>query len=468
MYAKNKIKTGLALIGTVIAIFGCVSEEDFETPELVIQEPEVNGTMIMIDAALGILGQEIEKDGEKAKVVFDDTGNFITGYVISSDKASNFFKELILQDKDKHPQAGIRVLIDNSPLFTKYEFGRKVYVKLDGLSLGMQNGVATLGISEGNAIGAIPSFSLDEVVIRSTEISEILPRLVTVEDFTDKLLNLFIKVDNIQFNKNMVQDNNVFTFAAEANDQFDGERLVESCNTGRSVVLSTSTFSDFRGLKLPAQQGSFEGILTKNFEGDTYNLVLNDPTGLIFDNETRCDPIILDCPPANQGSSLMFEENFTDLKIKDLEDKGWINTNTTGGKLNYKIGDFAGNQYVQITGFRSKESVYEVWLITPELDIGISTNAVLNFDLQAGYDNGNILEVFITNSFTGDPKDTNWIKLGATIPRAPLNAFGDFISSGPIGLSCLEGGVRIGFRYIGGDPRATTRYHIDNIKVTCN
>ncbi|WP_158237162.1 hypothetical protein [Aquimarina sp. MAR_2010_214] len=51
------------------------------------------------------------------------------------------------------------------------------------------------------------------------------------------------------------------------------------------------------------------------------------------------------------------------------------------------------------------------------------------------------------------------------IPRGPLNAFGNATPSGPINLSCLEGTIRIGFRYVGGDPRATTRYHIDNIKI---
>ncbi|MEW7289591.1 DUF5689 domain-containing protein [Aquimarina sp. 2304DJ70-9] len=466
MKTKNKIKKGLFLLTIVSVIFSCAPEEDFETPEVIVQEQEVEGTVISIDALLGILGQELEKEGENAKVVFENTDNFILGYVISSDKAGNFFKELILQDKSENPQSGIRVLIDNSPLFTKYEFGRKVYIKLDGLSLGMQNGVATLGVSEGNDVGAVPSFSIDEVVIRSTEIATITPLVLSFEDFTDTLLNLYIRVNNIQFNKNIVQESNTFTFAAESNDEFDGERILESCETGRSILLSTSTFSDFRGLKLPVQQGSFEGILTKNFEGDTYNLVLNDPTGLVFDTETRCDPIVLECPSTENGSTVLFEESFTDLKTKDLEEKGWVNTNTTSGKLIYKIGDFAGNQYAQITGFRSKESLYEVWLITPEIDLSMTTGETLNFDLQAGYDNGNILEVFITNNFTGDVGSTSWEKLDAIIPRAPLNAFGDFISSGPMGISCIEGNARIGFRYVGGDPRATTRYHIDNVKIT--
>ena len=464
----NKINKIFNVFALAIITSMCSPKEDFKTPELVIEEPEIKGTIITIDAVLGILNRAIENEGENAKVVFENTDSFIEGYVVSSDKASNFFKELVIQDKEANPTSGIRVLIDDNPLFTTYGFGRKVYIKLNGLSIGTENGVPTLGILEGNSIAAIPSFSLNQTVIRSAKLANIIPLKITLEDITDNLLNLYVKVNNLQFTKNLVLPDNAFTFAAEANDKYDGERILESCTTGRTIVLSTSTFSDFKGLKLSAKQGSFEGIVTKNFLGDKYNLMLNDPTKLLFDNETRCDPIVLECPVAVGGSTWLFKENFTDLKIRDLEDAEWINSNITGGKLVYKIGDFANNQYAQVTGFNSKESLYEIWLITPEIDLNSVSGAVLNFDVQAGYDNGNILEVFITKNYIENPKDTSWIKLDATIPRGPLNSFGDFAPAGPISLSCIESTVRIGFRYIGGDPRATTRYHIDNITVQGN
>lgn len=464
----KKINKIFNVFAVAIITSMCSPEEDFKTPELVIEEPEIKGTIITIDAVLGILNKALENEGENAKVVFENTDSFIEGYVVSSDKASNFFKELVIQDKETNPSSGIRVLIDDNPLFTTYEFGRKVYIKLNSLSIGIENGVSTLGILEGNSISAIPSFSLNETVIRSTKLADIIPLEITLEDITDKLLNLYVKVNNLQFSKNLVLPENSFTFAAEANDKYDGERILESCTTGRTIVLSTSTFSDFKGLKLSAKQGSFEGIVTKNFLGDTYNLVLNDPAKLLFDNDTRCDPIVLECPLAVEGSISLFNENFTDLKIRDLENAGWINSNVTGGKLGYKIGEFADNSYVQITGYRSKESLYEVWLITPDINLSSGSSAVLNFDLQAGYDNGNILEVFITKNYIENPKDTSWIKLDVTIPRGPLNSFGDFVPAGPISLSCIDDTIRIGFRYIGGDPRATTRYHIDNITIKGN
>ncbi|KZS39563.1 hypothetical protein AWE51_07870 [Aquimarina aggregata] len=452
---------------TLIAI-RCTPEEDFKTPPLLIEEPIINGTVMDLEALLGILAQEIEKEGENAKASFTDTNNYSIGYVVSSDKGGNFFKELILQNAAVNPTAGIRVLIDNAPLFTSYEFGRKVFIKLDGLSIGIENGVPTLGVLDGNTIAAIPSFSVNEVINRSSEVFAITPLETTIDNFTDRLLNLYVKVNNIQFNKNIVQENNAFTFAAEPNDKFDGERIIESCETGRTTILSTSTFSDFRGLTLPNQQGSFTGILTKNFLGNAYNLALNDPDGLVFDIENRCDPEVVTCTSATEGKNVLFEEEFTGLKIKDLEEKGWININLTKGDLDYDIATFSENEYVQITGFRSKEPLYEIWLLSPEIDMSTTTDEVLNFDLQAGFDNGNILQVFVSNDFTDDINTATWTLLDAQIPRGPINAFGDFSPAGPINLSCIEGSMRIGFKYVGGDPRATTRYHIDNIKIKSN
>ncbi|GAA4273270.1 DUF5689 domain-containing protein [Aquimarina gracilis] len=464
MDIKKLIISACGLI-TVLLVTKCTPEEDFATPPLLIEEPSINGTVINIEAVLGIMNQQIEKEGENAKAIFNNTNNYLVGYVVSSDKGGNFFKELIIQNKNVNPTAGIRVLIDNAPLYTSFEFGRKVFVKLDGLSVGLENGLPTLGALDGNTVRAIPSFSVGEFIIRSSEVFAITPLEITMEDFADHFLNLYIKMNNLQFNKNIVLDNNAFTLAAEPNDEFDGERILESCETGQKTILSTSTFSDFKGLTLPNNQGSFTGILTKNFLGEAFNLVLNDPQGLVFDIESRCDPEVLQCPSTDQGTNTLFEEGFTGLKTKDLKDLGWINTNIAGGMLDFEIGDFADNQYAQITGFRSKEPIYEVWLITPEIDLDASTSEILNFDVQAGYDNGNILEVFVTNDYTGNIHSTSWIKLDANLPRGPLNGFGDSIPAGPIPLSCLDGRIRIGFRYIGGDPRATTRYHIDNFIV---
>ncbi|WP_378180072.1 DUF5689 domain-containing protein [Aquimarina sp. SS2-1] len=458
------LKKLISVLVLAVTFTACVQDDDFKTPVLAIEEPNINPNLIVeLD---GILGEIAQADGDP--VNFEDSDKFVAGYVVSTDKAGNFFEELVIQDRPENPTAGIRVLIDVNPLFTTYEFGRKVYIKLEGLSAGIENGVATLGVLSGDEVEQIPSFSQEEIILRSAEVATITPLEITFEDFSDELTNLFVKINNVQFNRNDVLGEDTLTFAGEPSDNFDGERNLESCDSGATAILSTSTFADFKSLALPAQQGSFEGVLTKNFFGDTFNLVLNDVTGLVFDNENRCDPNVLECDGPSGGSNIIFEEDFTGLSISDLENSGWLNVNVTGGDLDYVIGSFSGNQYAQISGFNSDENPFEVWLVTPEIDLTASTAEELSFDIQANFDNGNILTAFITNNFTGDITTTEWSQLDATIPNGNPSGFGSFESVGPVNISCIEGNVRIAFRYAGADPGPTTRYHIDNIEISGN
>lgn len=459
---KTKV---LIIVLLIVSTGSCVEDDEFKIPELTIEEPVIDGNVIKPDAVLGMLAQSISREGENSKVTFENTENYVEGYVISDDRAGNYFEELIIQDAAADPKAGLKILIDVNPLFSTYEFGRKIYIKLDGLSVGLVNGVPSLGVLAGNVIDKIPSFLQKEVLLRATEVASIVPKEIMMEDFSDPLLHQYIRINNVQFSKNQVLMDNPFTFAAEPFDQFDGERILESCQTGRRAILSTSTFSDFNGLQLPQQQGSFTGILTKDFFGETFNLVLNDPSGLVFENPDRCDPQVLECEGDSAGTLVVFEEDFTNKTISDLESEGWVNSNVTGGALVYSIGSFGGNQYAEITGFDSGETAYEVWLITPEIDLATTKMEQLSLDIQSGFDNGTILTMYITNNFTGNISQTSWTQLDAIIPIASSNGFGVFEPIGPTNISCLEGKVRIGFKYAGGDPSQTTRYHIDNLKI---
>ena len=471
-YKMNSInlKKLISVLVLAVTVTACVQDDDFRTPALVIEEPDFpeNSTFVQIGGILGDLAQAQNDDGPDAKVTFEVANQYLEGYVVSSDKAGNFFEEFVIQNSPSSPTGGLRVLIDVNPLFTSYEFGRKVFIDLEGLSIGTENGVATLGVLSGDEVDQIPSFSQEERILRSPEVAEITPLEITFEEFSDDLTNLYVQINNVQFNRNDVLGNDPLTFAGEPSDEFDGERNLESCDTGATAVLSTSTFADFKSLTLPTQQGSFAGVLTKNFFGDTFNLVLNDVTGLAFDNENRCDPNVLECDGTSGGANVIFEEDFSGLSISDLVVAGWLNVNTTGGSLDYVVGSFSGNQYAQISGFNSGESPFEVWLVTPQIDLTASSAEELSFDIQANFDNGNILTAFITDNFTGDVTTTEWTQLDASIPTGPSGGFGDFEGVGPINISCIDGNVRIAFRYAGADPGPTTRYHIDNIEISGN
>ena len=460
----------ILILAGIIFLFlnSCVEDDEFRIPELSISEPDVKGTVISPVAINGLLSQAVAGEGENATVTFQDSDNYMTGYVISDDRTGNFFEELIVQDAAQNPQGGIRILIDVNPLFTTYEFGQKIFIKLDGLSAGLENGMPTLGILDGERIAGIPSFSQNKFIIRSSEVAEIVPLKTTIPEISDQLLNVFVELNKMQFEESQVMGDRPFTFAAEPSDQFNGERILQSCKNNSSMLMSTSTFCDFRGLQLPKQKGSIRGILNKNFFGDLFTIRINDPSGLIFEDPNRCKITAVDCDGEITPTVSIFNEDFTNKTISELQDEGWIIKNTSGGSLSYKIGDFNTNQYAEISAFGSGENIFDVWLISPEIDTGSVTEKAVSFLIQANFDNGTILTPLITNSFTGDIQTTEWMPLDTAVPKGPSSGFGEFTTSGNINISCIEGKIRLGFRYSNVEVDATTRYHIDNILITGN
>ena len=454
--------TLLIMIALGFTMTSCVEDDDFEIPDVISNppEPEIDGNIVTIGAIQGIIEQN---DGENFTI---DDNIYVEGYVISSDEGGNFFEELIIQDKPENPTAGIRISVNVNPLFTKYNFGRKIFVKMKGLTVGITNGVYAIGTVDGNRVGQIQESQAENVLLRSSETAEIIPLAVSISDFSNVLENLYIQLDNVQFPRSSVLIESPLTFASEPNDQFDGERVIESCDTGNTTIVSTSTFADFKTLTLPTQAGSMAGVLSRDFFDDFYIFALNSPEAINFDQE-RCDPDILFCEGPSGGSTTIFNEDFEGVSsINNLTD--WDNLNVTGGNLNYIIGSFSNDSYAQISGFNSGETDSEAWLVTPEIDLSATIEEDLSMQIQTNFDNGKILTVFITDDYTGDPTNTEWTQLDLEIPSGPGSGFGSFTQIGPTNISCAGENVWIGFRYISTDPDTTTRSHIDDIKITGN
>lgn len=450
----NKI---LVVMLALIVATSCVKDDDFDLPNLNIEEPNISeDDIIYISAVAGELAQSNE-----SMVTFSETGKYMEGYVVSSDEGGNFFKQIILQDEPENPTAGIKVLVDVSPLFVSYEVGRKVYIKLDGLTVGISNGVLALGVRGGVRPERIPYPNREEHIIRSAEVATIVPKPLTIEQFSFENTNLMVRLSDMQFHRNELSK----TFASEPGDQFDGERVIENCDTEASVILSTSTFASFKGVRVPSGRGDIDVILTRDFYDDFYTVYLNDPSGIHFDSIERCDPDTIGCEGPSGGNDTLFTEDFESISnINDLTD--WVNVNVSGGSTRFVLGNFSNNNYAQISGHQSGESAIDAWFVTPEMNFDSFTGHQLEMSIEAAFDNGKILTVLITNNYTGDVTTTDWELLDVNVPTGPSSGFGGFQPIDPVNLSCFEGNIRIAFRYQGSDPSATTRYHLDNIRIT--
>jgi len=490
MKILNRNNVLLTLLTFVLISFtACVEDDDFDTPSSQILDPdfitnfnEDETDIVSINTLVGLLVQEqgnvngngtldYSDENTTYTFTFESKTQVLEGYVISSDEGGNFFEEILLQNDYQNPTSGVKVLLDVNPLFTLYDVGRKVYIKLNdpingtvgALTIGISNGVFTLGQANGNEVDKISPADHLNHIFRSSERQDLVPLPLNISEFTEDKTNLFVQLQDVQFNRNQAGQ---ISYAGEGSDQFDGERTLESCNEASSVVFSTSTFADFKAATLAPGRGTVNGILTRNFQGEVFNIVVNTLEGVQLTNTERCDPDFLECTGASGGGSAIFLEDFEGFGTYASE--GWDNINISGTDTDWFISSFSGNFYSRISAFSSGNSEADVWLVTPAINMDGTTGEELSFDVQANFDNGTNLTVWISTDYAGDPTTATWSILDASIPVGPSSTFGSFETVGPINISCVDGDAVIGFFYEGSDPSATTRYHVDNVTVTGN
>jgi len=478
MKTYKKIQLFILFIG-LLSFNTCVENDNLNIPVSVDVSftPGVNDIVTDISSVLGDFTQR----GEifTYNQLTNGGSRYMYGYVISSDEGGNFFEEIVLQDKASNPTAGITVQVDVNPLYTFYEFGRKVYIKLDGLSVAENNGVLQIGIQDGTGLAKISSALRNKHIIRDAEVATIIPLELTIRDFSNDKESLFIRLNDVQFNRNEVLGSRPLTFAGEVSDEFDGERTIETCLDNASVILSTSTFSDFKALPLPINRGNIDGILTRDFFDEFYTLVINSPEDLNFNNDVRCDPTTLDCGLATtEGPTILFEDAFeTQTRSSPITGNGWTNYIEAGsesweaytaGGSNASLGVSA-----RMNSFNSGDASNIGWLITPAIDLNTNTGVTLSFQTSNSFSDGSSMEVLFSDNWDGTfdgISNATWGLIPAAYITQNSDLFSSWFDSGIVDLSCGSGSrVYFAFRYIGnGNSGFDGTYELDNIKITAN
>ena len=457
----------------------CVKDDDYDMPNTDSAAPIINGTMITINVLNSLLEQEQNVNGNDI-LSFIESNLYISGFVISNDEAGNIYEELVLQDLAINPSRGVKVLINVSPLFTTFEFGRKVFVKLDGQSVGYNGGVLSLGFRDGNQVEAIAESLMDQTIIRAIELAEIEPLSINISDFSAAKTNLYLRLNDVQFNRNDALGENRKTFAAEPEDEFDGERNLESCAEGFSVILSTSTFSDFKAIELPQGRGYLDGILTYNYFGDTFNMVLNSPETIHFNSTDRCDLVEVDCGLAETtGSNVIFSEFFESQEVDEsITGNGWTNYIQEGSRDYEAYFSDGGNGNpslgisASIGSYNSNDDSTIAWLIMPEIDFDVQDGETINFKTSNSFSDGSTLVLLFSSDWDGNP-DTIATSAWDSLPAAYIvqddDFYGDWYPSGNVSLDCINGKGYIGFKYTGnGKEDFDGTYELDEIIVNSN
>ncbi|WP_435264246.1 DUF5689 domain-containing protein [Tenacibaculum sp. nBUS_03] len=216
----------------------------------------------------------------RGDIIKFDTDITTYGYVISNDREGNFFKKIIIQDKPENPTIGVEIRIDDTNLNTKYNLGRKVYIKLNGLSFGKNATTFQIGIKGRNSINRIGLHEYSNFIDRSSEIVEFTPTTVKITDLNDDLVNTLVKINKLQ------PETKGLTYGNAINTNSEN-RFFNNCETFQTIIMQTSGFANFKTLPIPNKNGSITGILNK-FEND-YVISVRDLKDVLLTEEYGCN-----------------------------------------------------------------------------------------------------------------------------------------------------------------------------------
>lgn len=470
MFKTNRILAIFIMILMHIMTCSCVQDDDFKVPyDLGIEENKGLEALLASDAIeVSMAELKLKYANNYRKPVLIETDIYIKGYVSSSDKEGNFFKEIFLQNVPENPTAGIKVILNQVETYNQYNFGREIYIKLKGLYIGEErvgNGVITIGGETatdqyGTTVKRMTENQRTRQLFRSQNTLELQPLQLNFSEVNANHLGLYVQFNHVEFADNL-EGKRYF----DPVQDFDTLREMQTCTNDigySKFPLETSSFATFKDILLPLGNGTIKGVIVKTFDGSTIVLALNDLSDVNMD-DNRCIPLGI------EDFDIIFKEDF-DLAVDDtdLNFDGWTNFDQAG-KVKWKERSSDGNGYAEFNPVGSGNASNIGWLITPGITRDSDSHTYLNFKAAQNEvrSASNTLEVLISTDFDGsNVLSATWQPLDASLPSqtTPSN---EFVDSGLIDLSSYKGILYIAFK-VKGNGRTTSlsgAYLIDDIYI---
>lgn len=361
--------------------------------------------------------------------------------VTANDETGNLFKYVYVEDAT----GGLRVNINKQDLFldNRFKVGKEVHIKLKDMYVGSVNGEIQLGGLFNGNVGQVAEADIYKHFFDSKlPITQVVPTEKTIPQLTSADVGRWIKIRDVQF----IDSELGKAYAPGGNTN----RTLEDCS-GNTIILRTSSFASFASNDIDGGKGDIYAILSV-FNG-TYQLWIPKQVHADFDNP-RCDGTIYTPLP------VIYSEAFASGGIG----ADWTAVSVTGSQVwNTSNQGNGSNYYAIMNGFSGGPKLNEDWLISKAISLVGKTKATVSFTSDVR-DSGNPLEVYATESYTGDPATTVWVPLTANLDTN-INAFGDWVGSGDLNLNAFLGkNVRIAFKYTSTTAAAAT-WEVDDFKV---
>lgn len=459
----------LLSMSVFISLTSCVNGDDYGTPNLDGECNDLVSNKTIQDVAV-LATTDIQQYS---------TNDIIEAYVTSSDEGGNFYKSISLVSVDGNK--GFSIPIDAYNLYTKYEPGRKVFIKMNSLYFYNNSLTNSLEIGElldrgeplEDQVGRLNALTFEDIVVKGcSRIDEetIVNRVSIPTALNDSYLNKLIEFDAVQFS-----DVNVGkTYYDPNNLAGNATNNIISDNAGNTVALRVSEFATFASNIVPSLNGKIRGVLTK-YNGEYQFMIrtLND----VNLTEPRFDAY----PPLG-GTAITylgaFTENFETYTSGTVTSgqrvfPKYVNDAAEGADYWY-VEAFSGNKYLKMSAFSSsatfQDQLNKVYFVVP---VDFTAANSFSFKTQDRFNVGGVLKVYYSTDYTplGDINAATLVNITSSFTIASGNTGSNsqpFVNSGSYNFGSLAGNGYIIFEYTGGysfSPALTTTMHIDDIVV---
>ena len=367
----------LSLLLLSVVVVAC--SRNYDAPPL--NKPEYDGPEANI--TIGEL-KKMYADVEQGSPRLIDTEYVLKAHVIGNDVSGNVFKQLYIQDGT----GAINIGVDQNNMATQFYFGQEIYINLHGLYIVEYGKELQIGYNDTQANRIPWTMFNDHTKLNGWPNPKLVEaKTADMSSLTDAMVNSLVRFDNVYF-----VDGGLKPYT-EGN-QTTNRTLKDA--SGKSIVVRTSSYSDFAADILPKGNGSVVGLLGRHM--GTWQLILrsaDDVTG--FDGttpgETPGEPEV-PTDPETPGDKTYFKETFGDAfyessnrpKINDFKDgdmKAPIKYSDATGVADIRSMKGDNGPHVWLPAGKDSEFVIE------GIDLSKGKEVVLSYEITANlYDAG--------------------------------------------------------------------------------
>ncbi len=343
-------------------VLGCAAftscDDDFERPPMIFPQADVQAnTNINELKAKFVTGES----NYATEIPTRDDGShyIISGRVISSDAAGNFFKQIVIwNEKD---DAAIQLNVDAYDLYEAYQIGQEIVVDVTGLYIGGYGKLLQIGAAP---TSGYPSRIAEDVFTACAQVNGLAqPEKIKVDTVTIAQLNDIKNNQSewLNWQCRMIAIKNV-SFA----DAGKATLAQESSNTSRtmsdgtgSIILYTSGYSDFYDYYCPVGEGTVVGVLS--CYRDNWQIRINDIEGL--------QGYELSKEPSEGGPSGSFDNDGSEAKPFTVPEVQAGASGTDVWVKGFVVGWVDGQVLKEGARFNSDATVVSNILLAPSADV---------------------------------------------------------------------------------------------------